>query len=271
MIIAGIIGINSGLARKSQSRKSMVATWPNWQSGPSLSVTMKYSRYVHYKICHGKQDAKVILDGYKQQFSTKSVERATRSIKENLWKHLNGLKYGNYIFAGRFSEQCQEQRSSDKVPDQSPDTCLSRCPTSKIRCCFHSHIFAQGVLDAVTVIVGNDRDLLVKVIVTAQVDAQLYMLHPSNSNTTVLDITRLLNSVGKCNIACSPYTLWLGVALPRSYYLEENITCKLFKENTGLAKDLSAFRHYAYTHAMVRKSVNDSFKLTILSHNWCCS
>ena len=178
---------------------------------------MKYSRYMHYIICHGKQDAKVIFVGYNNQLSTKSVKLAMRSIKENLWKHLNGSKYANCIPAGRLSEQCREQRSSDKVSDQSPDTWLSGCPTSKFRCCFHSHIFALGVLDAPNVVVGNDRYLLVEVIVMVPLDAQLYMLCHSNSNTTVFDITRLPNSVGICKIACSPYILWLPVTLPRPY------------------------------------------------------
>ena len=53
------------------------------------------------------------------------------------------------------------------------------------------------MLDALTVVVGDGRDLLVEVIVTAPVDAQLYMPRPSNSNTTVFDITRLSNSAGK--------------------------------------------------------------------------
>ena len=131
------------------------------------------------------------------------------------------VKYANCISAGRFSEQCREQRSSDKVPDQSPDTWLSRCPTSKIRCCFHGHTFSLVVLDAPNVVVGNDRDLLVEVIFifTVPVDAQLYMLRHSNSNITVFDITRLPNSEGKCKIACSPYTLWLLVTLqPREKY-----------------------------------------------------
>ena len=112
---------------------------------------------VYYIIWHRKQGARVIFDGYNQQFSTKSEERAMRNIKENLWKHLDGSKYANYISAGRFSEQCQEQMSSDKVPDQIPEIWLSRCPTSKIRCCFHCHICALGVLDAQTVVMGSDR------------------------------------------------------------------------------------------------------------------
>ena len=101
--------------------------------------------------------------------------------------------------------------------------------------------FALGVLDALTVVVGDDRDLLVEVIVTAPVDAQLYMLRPSNSNTTVFDITRLSNLTGKYKIACSPYTLWLGMTLPRSYIQGKTVTCKLFKEHTCLAKVVSAF------------------------------
>ena len=161
------------------------------------------------------------------------------SIKENLRKLLDGLKYANYITAGRFSEQCKEQRSSDKVPDQSTDICLSRCPTSKIMFCFHSHIIALGVLDAPTVVVGNDADLLVEVIVTAPIDAQLYMLR--NSNTTVFDIKRLPNSVRKCKMACPPYTLLLGMTLPQPYNQGKNITCKFFKEHTCLAKDGPAF------------------------------
>ena len=135
----------------------------------------------------------------------------------------------------------------------------------------------------------SDRDLLVEVIATAPVDAQLYLLWPSNSNATVFDITRLPNSVGKCKIACSPYRVWLylvwqGVTLPWSYNQGKYITCKLFKEHTCLAKDVSAFnisqattwdlnrykaplhvnlvpdftsldafRHYAYKHAIVKK------------------
>ena len=198
---------------------------------------MKYSRYVHYIICHGKLDAKVIFVGYNNQLSTKSVKQTKRSTKENLWKHLYGSKYANCISAGRFSEQCREERSSDKVPDQSPDTWLSRCPTGKIRCCFHGHIFSLGVLDAPNNVVGNDRDLLVEVIFVVPVVAQLYMLCHSNSNITVFDITRLPNSVGKCKIACSPYTLWLLVTLPRSYNQGKNITCKFFKE--CLAKHVS--------------------------------
>ena len=198
---------------------------------------MTYSRYVHYIICHDKQDVKVIFVGDNNQFSTKSVKQATRGIKENFWKHLDGSKYANCISAGRFSEQCREQRSSDKVPDQSFDTWLSRCPTSKIRCCFHGHIFSLGVLYAPNVVVGNDRDLLVEVISMTPVDAQLYMLRNSNSNITEFDITRLPSSIGKCKIACSPYTLWLLVTIPRSYNQGKNITCKFFKE--CLAKHVS--------------------------------
>ena len=44
-----------------------------------------------------------LFDGYNEQISTKSVERAMRSIKENLWKHLDGSKYANYISAVSFS------------------------------------------------------------------------------------------------------------------------------------------------------------------------
>ena len=53
------------------------------------------------------------------------------------------------------------------------------------------------------------------------------------------------------------------------------MACKLSKEHTSLAKDVSAFNislattkgHYAYTDAMMRKSANNSSKLTILSLN----
>ena len=194
----GIAGINSTrTAQEVHSRKSMVATWHIWLYEQSLPLSMKYSRYVYYIICHSKQDAKVIFVGYNNQFSEKSVKWATRNINENLfWKHLDKSKYANCISAGRFSEQCREQRSSDKVPDKSPDTWFNRCSTSEIRCCFHGHMFALGVLDAPNVVVGNERDLLVEVVVMAPVDAQLYMLRHGNSNTTVFVITRLPNSVG---------------------------------------------------------------------------
>ena len=152
----------------------MVAIWPSWLSGQSLPLRMKYSRYVHCINCHCKQDAKAIFDGYNNQLSTKSVERATRSIKENLWKNLDGSKYANCISAGRFLEQCREKSPFDNVPDQPPHTWLSRCPTIKIRWCFHGRFLHYVRYN------------------------QLYMLRHSNSNTTVFDITRLLNLVGKC-------------------------------------------------------------------------
>ena len=111
----------------------------------------------------------------------------------------------------------------------------------KIRCCSRVIFFAICVLDALIIVVVNDRDLLEEVIVVAPVDDQLYMLLLSNSNTIVFDITRLSNPVGKCKIACSPYTLWLGVTLPQSYNQGKNITCELLKEHICLAKELSAF------------------------------
>ena len=80
-----------------------------------------------------------------------------------------------------------------------------------------SMFFALCVLDAPIVVVRNAKDLLVEVITTAPLDDQLCMLRPSNSNTTVFDIARLPNPVGKWKIAYSPYTLWLGVTLPQSY------------------------------------------------------
>ena len=54
------------------------------------------------------------------------------------------------------------------------------------------------MLDAVTFAVGNDTGLLVALIISAPEDAQLYMLCPSSSNTTVFDITGLPKSVGDC-------------------------------------------------------------------------
>ena len=64
------------------SRDSMVATWPRWLSEPSVPLIMKYTSCVHHIMCHGKQDAKVIFDGYNQQLSTKSVEQARKAPKK---------------------------------------------------------------------------------------------------------------------------------------------------------------------------------------------
>ena len=47
---------------KFHSRESMMATWPRWLSELSLPLTMKYARCVHN--LHGKQDVKVVFDGY---------------------------------------------------------------------------------------------------------------------------------------------------------------------------------------------------------------
>ena len=43
---------------------------------------MKYASCVHYIICHGKQNAKVILEGYTQQLSTKVAEQTRRASKK---------------------------------------------------------------------------------------------------------------------------------------------------------------------------------------------
>ena len=98
--------------------------------------------------------------------------------------------------------------------------------------------FASGVLDALTVVVGDDRDLLLELFkehaCLAKVVSAFNVPH-----ATTLDLNR--------------YKVLLHL------YGVPDFT------------SLDALRHYAYTHAMVRKFVNDSFILIILSPNWCCS
>ena len=117
------------------STESMVATWSRWLSGPSLPLPMKYSCYMQYTIRHGKQDAKVIFDGYDQHLATKPMEQAQWASKKNY----------ESISMDRLHRQTSGAKSRkgslDKVPDQSPDTCLSGRSTSKIGCCFYGHIF----------------------------------------------------------------------------------------------------------------------------------
>ena len=164
----------------------MVATWPSWLSGKSLPLTMKYSRYVHYIICHGKQDAKVIIVWYNNQFSTKSVKLAARSIKENLWKHLDGSKFANCIPAGRLSEQCREQRflTNHLTPDwvDVQQAKLGAVPTVIF--------FALGCVGCTKCCCGKWQRLAGGSNCHGPFRCSIYMLRHSNSNTTVFDITR---------------------------------------------------------------------------------
>ena len=225
-------------------RKSSTALWAlSWGSG--------FTVFWHYwwllsalAKCRGNRSAASTAGGWKKLRCFQKWRGRLRWWRLKLWpaalpsiarRKNEPSAYQNDMLLVRLNwsviclEQCREQRSSDKVPGQSPDTWLSRCPTSKIRCCFHSHIFALGVLDAPNVVVRNDRDLLVEVIVMAPVNAPLYMLRHSKSNTTVFEITRLQNAAGQCNIACSPYTSWLLVTLPPSYNKMKNTTCNFSK------------------------------------------
>ena len=175
------------------STESMVATWSRWLFGPSLPLTMKYAHCMQYTIRHGKQDAKVIFDGYSQHLPTKPTEQAQRAptkISESI--SMDRLRRQTFSAKSR-------KRSFNKVPGQSPDICLSRHSTSKIRCCFYYHIFCTRDVGCTYCFCCGKWHRL-----TGDNNYQGHQgcstLHaPSISgNTTVFDITRLPNLVSEC-------------------------------------------------------------------------
>ena len=157
---------------------------------------------------------------------------------------------------------------------------------------------ALNVSDKPTVVVGPDTDLLVALNARAPKNKQLYMLRHSSNNTTVFDITSLQSAVGECKdsllflhavTGCDTTSALCNQGKKKAY--------KLLREHTGLAKDVSifnmpqaakkdlitagekfllhlygasdftsqdAFRYYAYTRAIAKKSVKDSFNLATL-------
>ena len=141
-------------------------------------------------------------------------------------------------------------------------------------------------------------DLLVALIARAPKDSQLYMLRPSSNNTTVFDIKSLQSAVGECKDSLLFLHAVTGCDTTSTLYNQgKKKAYKLLKEHTGLAKDVSifnvsqaakkdlilagekfllhlygasdftaldAFRYYAYTRAIAKKSVKDSFNLATL-------
>ena len=153
---------------KFHSRESMVATWPRWLFEPSLPLIMKYTSCVHHIMCHGKQDAKVICDGYNQQLSTKSVEQTRRAPKEISESISVDRNMPTTTSQADFLNNVKTKRSFDKDPDQSPTLTRVDVPQATLGVVSMVIDFALGVLNVATIAVGNDRDLLVELIVRAQ-------------------------------------------------------------------------------------------------------
>ena len=124
------------------------------------------------------------------------------------------------------------------------------------------------------------------------------MLGPSSNNTTVFDIKSLQSAVGECKDSLLFLHAVTGCNTTSALYNQgKKKAYKLLKKHTGLAKDVSifnmpqaakkdlnsagekfllhwygasdftlldAFRYYAFTCAIAKKSAKDSFNLTTL-------
>ena len=249
--------------------------------------------YVQYIIRHYKHDAKVIFDGYDQQLSTKSVEHARRASKKvsasilmdgSMPTSTSQADFlGNVKNKGRLIKLLTHHLMNAGIDVQQARSDADSMIISS----------ALNVSDKPTVVVGTDTDLLVALIARAPKDSQMYMLRPSSNNTTVFDIKSLQSAVGECKdsllflhavTGCDNTSVLYNQGKKKAY--------KLLKEHTGLAKDVSifnmpqaakkdlisagekfllhwygasdytsldAFRYYAYTRAIAKKSVKDWF------------
>ena len=235
--------------------------------------------YVQYIIRHYKHDAKVIFDGYDQQLSTKSVEHARRASTK---------VSASILMDGSMPTSTSQADFLGNVKNKG----------RLIKLLTH-HLMNAGIdvqqarSDADSMIISSDTDLLVALIARAPKDSQLYMLRPSSNNTTVFDIKSLQSAVGECKdsllflhavTGCDNTSVLYNQGKKKAY--------KLLKEHTGLAKDVSifnmpqaakedlisagekfllhwygasdytsldAFRYYAYTRAIAKKSIKDWF------------
>ena len=170
--------------------ESMVATWSRWLFGPSLPLTMKYAHCMQCTIHHGKQDAKVIFDGYGQHLSTKPTEqawRAPKKISESI--SMDRLRRQTFLAKSR-------KRSYKKFLTNHLTSAWADVQQVKSGAVYFIISFVLGVSNAV--FVGNDTDLLVTIIIRATKNAQLLHAPSSSGNTTMFDITRLQNLVSEC-------------------------------------------------------------------------
>ena len=136
---------------------------------------MKYDSYVHHTICHGKQDANVVFDGYSQQLSTKSVGQARiapNKISESILVDVN-VPIGTLSQADLLSN-VKNKGHLIKLLTNHPTPSWVDVQQATLGDPVSMVIsFALGVLDAPNVVVWNDKDLLVELIVRASMDAQL--------------------------------------------------------------------------------------------------
>ena len=253
---------------------------------------------MQYIIRHYKHDAKVIFEGYDQQLSTKSVEHARRASKKVSASILMDGSMptttsqadflGNVKNKGRLIKLLTHHLMNAGIDVQQARSDADSMIISS----------ALNVSDKPTVVVGTDTDLLVALIARAPMDSELYMLRPSSNNTTVFDIKSLQSAVGECKDSLLFLHAVTGCDTTSALYNQgKKKAYKLLKEHTGLAKDgsifnmpqaakkdlisagekfllhwygasdftsLDAFRCYAYTRAIAKKSVKDSFNLATL-------
>ena len=217
------------------------------------------------------------------------MECTTRSIKENLWKRLE-IRLLHLISAGR---ACNVNNKGLLIKFLANHLAPAWIHVQQAKLGAVSMVISVelGVLDALPVVVGNYSDLLVEVRVTAPIDAQLYMLRPSKSNTSVRhhQITEYSRWI-QCTCSLLSLHNVIGCYTRSVLQQRKNITCEISKEYTFLAQDVSAFnisqattkdlnrykvllhlhvpdftsldafRQFAYTHATMRLLI-----LTILS------
>ena len=253
--------------------------------------------YVQYIIRHYKRDAQVKFDGYDQQLSTKSIEHARRASKKVSASILMDGSMptttsqadflGNVKNKGRLIKLLTHHLMTAGIDVQQARSDADSMIISS----------ALNVSDEPTV-VGTDTDLLVALIARAPKDSQLYMLRPSSNNTTVFAFKNLQSAVGECKDSLFFLHAVTGCDTTSALYNQgKKKTYNLLKEHTGLAKDvfifnmpqaakkavisagekfllhlygasdftsLDTFRYYAYTRAIAKKSVKDSFNLATL-------
>ena len=242
--------------------------------------------------------AKVIFDGYDQQLSTKSVEHARRASKKFPASILMDGSMPTTTSQADFLGNVKNKGRLIKLLTH--HLMNAGIDVQQARSDADSMIISStlNVSDKPAVVVGTDTDLLVALIARAPKDSQMYMVRPSSNNTTVFDIKSLQSAVGECKDSLLFLHAVTGCDTTWALYNQgKKKAYKLLKDHTGLAKDVSifnmpqaakkdlisagekfllhwygasdftwldAFRYYAYTRAIAKKSVKDSFNLATL-------
>ena len=147
------------------------------------------------------------------------------------------------LWADFLQSQYQEQR----LPDRSPDTCLSSRPEGNNRCCFYELTYDIKWVENTDCCCGNWHRLSGGT--NCQGPRGCSTLNaPSSSNTTVFDITRLPNAAGQCkdNEHTSHANMYLPSIYPGYYKGSLLNGYKHFHGAPGFSS-LQALRQYACT------------------------